>query len=120
MTKEKENKLETYREVELPHLRASVKFLDMSKLKGIPSKGAGFTTIFERKENDGGVNIAVFFQDIEDTVKHIENTPIIAHELVHVIQHLCEHMSSDINNEVEHTAYLMHYLMEQLLGNGDA
>ena len=109
------NKLETYCRIELPYLRATISFADMSKLKGISIKSAGYTCLFNREENDGGINIAVFIEDIKEAVKQIENMPIIAHELVHVLQHISDHISSGISEEKEHLAYLMHYMMEKLL-----
>ena len=81
----KTKKLETYWEAEFPYLRATVAFADISKLKGIPIKGAGYTCVFPREQEDGGINIAVFIKDIKETVKDIENMPIIAHEIVHVL-----------------------------------
>ena len=99
-----------YKTVEIPHLRHTVKFLDLSVLQGVEIKGSAYTAV---EDND---TTLVFIEDIEKNVKNIDAIPHIAHELVHVLQILCEKMSTNIEHEKEHTAYLMHYLLSEVCG----
>jgi hypothetical protein len=105
-----------YKTVEIPHLRATVRFFDLSKLKGIPIQGSAYTCILGEESKNGAVEIGIFFEDIKGTVKMLERQPTIGHEIVHAIQILCEKRSMKVENEVEHLAYIYHYLHEQLLG----
>jgi hypothetical protein len=100
-----------FRVIEIPHLRNTIKVWDMSKLEGVPKKGSGFTCINGQNENETWI----FFEDVENMVKEIENTPIIAHEIIHALQILFERFGMKFENEEEHTAYLMHYIMERIL-----
>lgn len=110
--------IDYYRKVEVPHIRFTVYFMDLSKLKGVPNLGAGYTCVFEDTfTEDGKTKVCIFLQDIEENVKRIEFTPYIAHEIMHALQILCSNTSMKIEEEQEHTAYLMHYLLEQVISN---
>lgn len=106
--------IQSYKTVDIPHLRAKVHFCDMSKLKGVPIEGSGYTCIIGESD-DMHLDIGVFYEDIEDSIKRIECMPMIFHEIMHVIQALCEARSMVIEEEKEHTGYLTSYLTEQLL-----
>lgn len=111
----KENKFNSYKVVELPHIRAAVYFLDIKELKGVKNEESGFTCILGESKEDSSIEIGIFYQDIEELVKHLENAPLMGHEIFHAIQILCEQRAMKIENEVEHLAYIFHYLFEQLL-----
>ena len=98
-----------FKTVEIPHLRHTVKFMDLSQLQGVEIKGSGCTAIEDENTT------LVFFEDIENTVTDINLAPWVAHELVHVLQILCEKISANFTNEQEHMAYLMHYLFTNLI-----
>lgn len=104
-------KFKSYKSVEIPHLRHTVHFADMSKLvlEGDEIKGAGYTV------NGGENETYVFYQDIEKLIKDPIQAPIIAHELVHVLETLCNKIGSDLTCESEHMAYIMTYLYEKLI-----
>ncbi len=102
-------KPEIYKSVKIPHLRYTVNFMDMSKLKGVEKKGSGYTCVSGENE------VAVFFEDIEDMIKVPRNAVILAHEIMHVIQIICDDFGMEIQTEQEHTAYLMTYLLDELL-----
>jgi len=112
----KKRKFDYYKMVELPHIRTTVYFADMSKLKGVSITGAGcciesgntFTV-------DGKTEICIFLQDIKANVKEISFTPYLAHEIMHAIQIMCRNLQMEVPEEVEHTAYIMHYLLESIL-----
>ena len=116
MKKKKKNEINYYKKVELPHVRFTVYFMDLSNLMGVPQLGAGYTCVLEDTfQKDGRTNVCIFLQDIEENVKNIEFIPYIAHEIMHALQILCKNLSMRIEEEQEHTAYLMHYLLEQAL-----
>ena len=116
MKKGKKNEINYYKKVELPHVRFTVYFMDLSNLMGVPQLGAGYTCVLEDTfKKDGRTNVCIFLQDIEENVKNIEFVPYIAHEIMHALQILCENLGMQIEEEKEHTAYLMHYLLEQAL-----
>ena len=100
-----------YKTLKIPHLNFTVHFLDMSKLKGVPISGAGYTCLMEDN------SACVFLQDIEKTVKDVTKSSYVAHEIMHIIQILCEKFSMKVEEEKEHTAYLMHYLMDNLIND---
>lgn len=108
------NLLAFYKKAELPHLRATVYFCDLSKLKGVEHKGSAYTTVFGENE-DLWLEIAVFIKDIAENTKNINATPQFAHEITHVLEYLCENRNMSIDNESEHLAFIMSYLMETLL-----
>lgn len=110
---EKPEKIE-FKVVEFPHLRVKVKFFDMSKLKGVPIQGAGYTTLMSKDEMHN-IEIGVFFEDIEKNIKKLEATPYIFHEIIHALQYICENLGMDMEAEKESVAYMGHYLAEQLL-----
>ncbi len=112
----KKKEIDYYKKVEIPHVRFTVYFMDLSKLQGVPKLGAGYTCIFnDTFQKDGKTEVCIFLQDIEDNVKNIQYVPYIAHEIMHALQILCENLGMQIQEEKEHTAYLMHYLLEQVL-----
>ena len=102
------------KEVKFPHLRASVKFFDLSKLQGVEIKGAGYTTLMSQDEN-GNLEVGVFLQDIRKNVKKIACMPYIFHEITHAVQYICKERDMDMEEEMESVAYMVHYLGEQLL-----
>lgn len=102
------------KEVAFPHLRASIKFFDLSKLKGVPIIGSGYTTIMSKDEN-GSIEVGVFLQDIVKNIKKVECMPYIFHEITHAVQYICKERGMDMEEEMEGTAYMIHYLGEQLL-----
>ena len=106
---EKKGRGAYWKSVPIPHLRHTVHFADMSTLQGIEVMGGGYTAVINEDET------IVFIDKISESVKLVENAPMIAHELMHVIQILCEKMKMQIENEKEHTAYLMSYLFDELL-----
>lgn len=103
--------MEPYRTVKLPHLRHTVKFIDLSYLQGVEIKGSGYTAIEDENTT------LVFIKDIENTVKDYTLAPWIAHELIHVLQILCDKINANFVNEQEHMAYIMHYLFCELQDN---
>lgn len=120
MKKEKKSEIDCYKKVEIPHVRFTVYFMDLSQLQGVPKLGAGYTCVFEDTfHQDGRTNVCIFLQDIEDNLKNIEFVPYVAHEIIHALQILCENLGMRIEEEKEHTAYLMHYLLEQALSTAD-
>lgn len=100
--------MKEFKIIEIPHIRHTVKFYDMSQLVGLEIKGSGYTAV--QDEN----TTIVFFEDIQNTVRDIKLSAWIAHELVHVLQIICEKISARFENEQEHMAYIMHYLMTEL------
>lgn len=105
-----------YKTVLIPHIRTTIHFMDLSKLKGIEVKGAGYTTVFEDTfAEDGRTKICIFLQDIEKNTKEMQYAPYIAHEIMHALQIICMNLGMKIEEEQEHTAYLMHYIMEELI-----
>jgi len=104
-----------YKSVEIPHLRVTVNFLDLSKLQGVEKEGSAYTTVMSQDENMQ-LNIAVFYENIEKSVRKIECMPMIFHEIVHVLQYICENRGIDMEEEKEHMGYLASYLTENLLG----
>lgn len=110
----KKTSMDSFKEVHIPHIRTHVHFMDMSKLQGVEIDGRpGYTTVF--KISPHRIDIAVFFEDIENFLKVHNNFPILAHELVHVLQYICDETGIDFAEEKEHGAYIMSYLLEQLL-----
>ena len=103
--------MKTFKTIELPHLRYKVHFMDISKLvlQGGEKLGGGYTA------ESGDMECTIFLDDIANTVKRIENMPIIAHEIMHAIQIICEKYHMRVETEQEHTAYIFHYIMEQLI-----
>ena len=99
----------TMKEIKIPHLKYTIQVRDLSELKGVKKKGGGYTAIVD--ENTA----CIFIEDLKETVKHIENIPHIAHEVMHVIQIICENFGMSIENEQEHTAYLMFYILEEII-----
>ena len=110
--KEKQ-KIDSYKTVNLPHIRTLVHFMDLSKLKGMPILGSAYTMKMEGDPNK--IEICVFIQEIEKTVKMPERLPMIAHEITHVIGLILEEIQSSLSEEKEHMAYIMHYLLESLV-----
>lgn len=100
--------------IELPHLRATVGFADLTKLKGVPEQGSAYTTLISESP-DKDILIGVFIKDINKSIKIIGRFPMIAHEVVHVLQILCEHRMMTAEKESEHLAYITSYLLEELL-----
>ena len=78
------SKIEIFKIIEIPHLRYKVRFLDLSKLQGIPKNGSGLTI------QTGDLETSVFIEKIEKTIKRPETMPYIAHEIMHVIQNIME------------------------------
>lgn len=112
----KKNELDYYKKIEIPHIRFTVYFMDLSRLQGVPKLGSGYTCVFEDTfQEDGRTNVCIFLKDIEEIVKNIERVPYIAHEIMHALQILCENLSMSIEEEKEHMAYIMFYLLEQIL-----
>lgn len=110
------DEMDYYRKVEIPHVRFTVYFLDLSKLQGVPHLGAGYTCVFENTYSQNGeTKVCIFLQDIKKNTKRIQFAPYIAHEIMHALQILCENTGMQIHEEKEHTAYLMHYLLEQVI-----
>ena len=109
-----ETKAIHFKEVEFPHLRAKVKFFDLSKLKGVPIQGSGYTNIMSVDELRN-IEIGVFFEDIEANLKKIECMPYIFHEIIHAIQYICEERGMDMELEKESVAYMATYLLESIL-----
>jgi hypothetical protein len=107
----KEEKLETFKTVEIPHLRFTVHFMDISKLKGVPIKGSGYTCVMEDK------SICIFIENIAETVKDINHIAWVAHEIIHALAIMCEELGMKIEEEQEHMAYLMHYLLTEVIGD---
>nr|AKH47789.1 hypothetical protein [uncultured marine virus] len=103
-----------YKFVEIPHLRVTVYFMDLTKLKGVEIQGSAYTTIFDEDENMN-LNIGVFYEKIEKNVKRIECMPMIIHEIVHALQYICERRNIDMEEEKEHMGYMASYLTEKLL-----
>ena len=113
-------KIDYFRKIEIPHVRFTVYFMDMSKLMGVPKRGAGCTCVLEDTfQEDGRTNVCIFLQDISENIKRIEFVPYLAHEIMHALQILCENLTMKIEEEKEHTAYLMHYLLEETLSSKD-
>jgi hypothetical protein len=111
-----EKDIDYYKKVEIPHVRFTVFFFDLTKLQGVPKLGAGYTCVFDDTfSTTGETKVCIFLEDIEENVKRIEFMPYIAHEIIHAIQILCENTGMQIHEEKEHTAYIMHYLMEQVI-----
>lgn len=110
-TVEKCESFKPWKSVEIPHLRHTVQFADLSKLvlQGDEVRGAGYTIRFSEDVT------CVFYQDIEKLVNDPIQAPIIAHELVHVLEHLLDKIGSRLEEESEHMAYIMTYLYEKLL-----
>jgi hypothetical protein len=104
-------KIKPYKKIEFPHIATTINFCDMSKLKGVPIKGSGFTCV-----DDETNEIYIFIQDIAESVKMIDRTPIIAHELVHALQIIMKRIGSRIEEESESSAYMLTYAMCQVLG----
>lgn len=104
-----------YRTVELPFLRATVHFLDMSKLQGIDIKGSGYTTVMNENPENGGISIAIFYEKIEETVRGIHHMPMVFHEITHAMQFICRSRNINMTEETEMVAYLLGYLAEELL-----
>ena len=113
-TTPREERLTSWMSIPIPHLRAELHLFDMSKLRGVPIRGSAYTCIYQERPDDLKLDIAIFIQDIEDTAIP-ENSPMIAHELVHVLQILCDERNMGITDEKEHLAFLMSYLMEKIL-----
>lgn len=44
------------------------------------------------------------------------NSPLIAHELVHVLQFICDSRLIDFVHEQEHLGYIMQFLLGRILG----
>lgn len=107
-------KIESYKSVCLPHIRTTVHFLDLSKLKDVPITGSAYT--IKMGDDPYKIDICVFIKNIKSSTKKIMWMPIIAHELVHVIQLICSEIQTNIQEEQEHMAYIMTYLMGELLG----
>lgn len=103
-----------FKEVSFPHLRATVKFFDLSKLQGVPIKGAGYTTLMTQDEN-GCLEVGVFLEEIERNIKKLHCTPYVYHEITHAVQYICQERGIEMQNEMESVAYMVHYLGEQLL-----
>jgi len=99
-----------HKKAELPHLRATVYFADMSKLQGIEHWGSAYTMVMGEPKKDMRLDIIVFVKDILKS-KEFDLSPIISHEIVHVLQILCEERAMKFEDEVEHCAYIMTYLM---------
>lgn len=106
--------VKSYKAVELPHIRTTVYFMDMSQLKGVPIEGSAYTV--EMDYDQRKINIAVFIEDIENSVKDMKWMPIIAHELMHVMQIICERIGAQIEEEKEHTAHMTSHLFAELIG----
>ena len=106
--------IESYKKAHIPHLRATVHFMDLSKLKGVEVKGSAYTTIFEQDENMN-LTVGIFYQNIEESVKRIACMPMIFHEIVHALQYICEQRSIDMELEKEHIGYMASFLTEHLL-----
>ena len=105
-----------YKMVELPHIRTTVYFADMSKLQGVPITGAGFCVETGMTfAEDGRTEICIFLQDIEVNVKNISFMPYLAHEIMHAIQIMCQNLQMKVDTEIEHSAYIMHYLLESII-----
>lgn len=100
--------MKPYKTIEIPHIRHTVKFYDISQLNGVEIKGSGYTSIEDENTT------LVFFEDIKNTVNDIKLSAWVAHELVHVLQIICEKLGARFENEQEHMAYIMHYLMSEL------
>lgn len=112
----KKDQIDYYKKVEIPHVRFTVYFMDLSKLMGVPKLGAGYTCVFEDTHQENGkTNVCIFLQDIKENIQKIEFVPYVAHEIMHALQILCENLNMQIEEEKEHTAYIMHYLLEQVL-----
>lgn len=112
----KENKLKIFKTIFIPHLRYTINFMDMKYLiekdehdRQIAPIGPAYTVI------SGEFEITVFIENIEKSVKEINNMPMVAHELVHVLQIICEHFGWKFENEIEHCALLMNFMMEKLI-----
>jgi hypothetical protein len=101
--------MEIYKSLDIPHLRFTVRFMDMKYLKGIEVQGSGYTCISGENE------ATIFIENIEQTVTDLKLTPWLAHEIVHVLQIICTKYNMRFENEQEHMAYLMHYLLSELL-----
>lgn len=106
--------IESYRSAEIPHLRATVYFMDLSKLKGIPHKGSAYTCVIGETD-DMHIDIGIFISNIKKAVNSISYMPAIFHEITHAIQILCEQRNMTIETESEHTAMLASYMAEKLL-----
>jgi hypothetical protein len=111
----KKEVIQSFRSVSLPHLRAEVHFMDLSKLKGIPIMGSAYTCIMGGEKEDMSLDICIFYEQIEKSIKRIECMPMICHEIIHALQILCEQRIMVIEEEKEHLAYITSYLLENLL-----
>lgn len=108
-------KLDIKKTIPIPHLRADVHLLDLSKVRGIDdNKGSAYTFIIGTDEKTLHLDLAIGIKDIENTLIP-ENSFMLAHEFMHVIQILCQERNMVIQEEKEHTAFLMSYLMEKSL-----
>lgn len=107
-----------FKEVEFAHLRVKVKFCDLSKLKGVPIQGSGYTTLLSHDEL-ANLEVGVFIQDIETSVKSLECMPTLFHEITHAVQYICEQRGIDMELEKESVAYMVHYLGETVMGLRD-
>jgi len=105
-----------YKTVELPHLRTTVAFYDMSHYPGNP-EGPGHCMVMYNPDGSDRwpFEIRVLYQDIEETVKDVACMPIVVHELTHVLQHICERFQMAFEKEEEHMAYIMTYLLDELI-----
>ena len=112
--KQEEKKQIYYKKIDFPHLRASFQFLDLSKLKGVPIVGSGYTTIMSKDEFES-IEIGIFLEEIEKNIKKIECMPYIFHEIIHALQYLCEERGMDMGEEKEGVAYIGTYLLQELL-----
>lgn len=108
-----------FKEVSFPHLRAKVKFFDLSKLKGVPIMGSGYTMIMSKDENHN-IEVGVFLENIAENVKKVECMPYILHEIVHALQYICEELGIDMAEEKESVAYMAHWLVVNVLGLEEA
>lgn len=108
-----------YKTIDLPHLRATIYFMDLSKLKGIPHQGSAYTCIIdetdELKKEKMWLSIGIFYSNIEKAVKKIAYMPMIFHEIIHALQILCKERIMKFENEEEHFAYITSYILEELL-----
>jgi len=101
--------INTYKTIEIPHLRYTIHFIDMSKLQGVDKKGGGYTCIMGERV------ICIFMENIAESVKNIKLIPWFAHEIIHALAIMCEDMGMQIEDEKEHMAYLMHYILETVI-----
>lgn len=113
----KKEQIDYFKKAYLPHIRTTVYFMDISKLRGIEIGNAGgYCVVFnDTFQETGKTEICIFLRDIKENSKNIKYMPHASHEIMHAIQIMCKNLNMKVEDEMEHTAYIMFYLLETLI-----